>query len=89
MKPTLYADDVGGHPPLLPSKQNDIDHAVERILPLRCPLTQHIGNHDGQTDCACDGRGWMYPDRPSVSLSEAAWRIRLETIWAAMGIMEE
>ena len=87
MKPTLFAETDRRY------SARDLSlraEAVDRILPIPCPLTQYIGDHEGQTECACEGRGWMWPDQPPETqpLSEVAYHIRLETIWTAMDILE-
>ena len=96
MKPNLFAEDILGVREGERRPWSEELESLARILPRRYP--SHIG-HDKEgvsSEIAsgpcniCEGRGWLYPDKPEsvMLLSNAAWHVKLEIIWQAMGILE-
>ena len=88
----------------IPAKTETL-HALARILPKRCDCECHRSFEDAwrlhaesvqgdgyavQIKCpTCDGRGWLYPETQSITISgvEVSKRMLL-LVWDMMGILE-
>ncbi len=85
--PNLFAEDIN---------PNDAwADVLIPILPNRCPDIGRMGHtwKDSANEWCrkCGGHAFLYPDQPPETqpLSNAAWRIRLDTIWTAMRLFDE